>query len=81
MGGNDHDSTPAAPGTRTLSYFGRNRVELIQPLEGPSVYHDFVDKHGYGYFAYLDTEDAFGVTYELIERPARRVEAEKTYPE
>jgi catechol 2,3-dioxygenase-like lactoylglutathione lyase family enzyme len=102
-----------------LSYFGPNRVELIQPLEGPSVYHDFVEKHGYGvqhfgivvpqmesalsearaagikvlmegagfgldgdgYFAYLDTEDAFGVTYELIERPARRVEPDKTYPE
>ena len=102
-----------------LSYFGPNRVELIQPLEGPSVYHDFIEKHGYGvqhfgivvpqiesalsearaagiavlmegagfgldgdgYFAYLDTEDAFGVTYELIERPARRVEPEKTYPE
>lgn len=98
-----------------LSYFGPNRVELIEPLEGPSIYHDFVERHGYGvqhfgivvadmssalsdvraagidvvmegagfgldgdgYFAYLDTEAAFGVTYELIERPARRVQPEK----
>jgi catechol 2,3-dioxygenase-like lactoylglutathione lyase family enzyme len=101
-----------------LSYFGPNRVELIEPLEGPSIYHEFVEKHGYGvqhfgivvedmtaalwevraagidvvmegagfgldgdgYFAYLDTEEAFGVTYELIERPARRVQPEKRVP-
>jgi len=101
-----------------LSYFGPNRVELIEPLRGPSVYHDFVAAHGYGvqhfgivvpdiatalaearaagirvlmegagfgldgdgHFAYLDTEGDFGVTYELIERPARRVEPEKTVP-
>jgi catechol 2,3-dioxygenase-like lactoylglutathione lyase family enzyme len=102
-----------------LSYFGPNRVELIQPLKGPSVYHDFVEKHGYGvqhfgivvedmaaalaearragiavlmegagfgldgdgHFAYLDTEGGFGVTYELIQRPARRVEPEKRFPD
>lgn len=101
-----------------LSYFGPNRVELIEPLRGPSVYHDFVAAHGYGvqhfgivvpemkaalaevrvagisvlmegagfgldgdgHFAYLDTEADFGVTYELIQRPARRVEPEKTVP-
>lgn len=101
-----------------LSYFGPNRVELIEPVKGPSVYHDFVENHGYGvqhfgivvedmtaalaeareagiavlmegagfgldgdgHFAYLDTEAGFGVTYELIERPARRVEPEKRFP-
>lgn len=31
-----------------LSYFGPTRVELIQPLEGPSVYHEFIEAHGYG---------------------------------
>lgn len=31
-----------------LSYFGKMRLELIEPLEGDTVYKDFVDKHGYG---------------------------------
>lgn len=31
-----------------LSYFGPMRVEFIQPLEGPSIYHEFIERHGYG---------------------------------
>ncbi len=31
-----------------LSYIGDMRVELIQPLEGDTVYSEFVEKHGYG---------------------------------
>jgi methylmalonyl-CoA/ethylmalonyl-CoA epimerase len=31
-----------------LSYFGPMRIELIEPGEGESVYHDFVNEHGYG---------------------------------
>ena len=31
-----------------LSYFGAMRIELIEPGEGESVYHDFVKEHGYG---------------------------------
>ena len=31
-----------------LGYFGEMRVELIQPLEGDTVYADFVREHGYG---------------------------------
>ena len=31
-----------------LSYFGDMRVELIQPLEGESIYKDFIAQHGYG---------------------------------
>ncbi|MDK2979893.1 MAG: methylmalonyl-CoA/ethylmalonyl-CoA epimerase [Chloroflexota bacterium] len=31
-----------------LSYFGDTRIELIQPLEGESIYKDFIAKHGYG---------------------------------
>ena len=31
-----------------LSYFGRMRIELIQPLSGDSVYADFIKEHGYG---------------------------------
>jgi catechol 2,3-dioxygenase-like lactoylglutathione lyase family enzyme len=31
-----------------LSYFGPMRIELIQPLEGESVYADFIREHGYG---------------------------------
>ncbi len=35
---------------------------------------------GDGHYAYLDTEDAFGVVYELIERPRAKVPPEKIYP-
>ena len=31
-----------------LSYFGLMRVELIQPLEGDTIYADFIREHGYG---------------------------------
>ncbi len=31
-----------------LSYFGPMRVEFIQPLGGPSIYAEFIEKHGYG---------------------------------
>jgi len=31
-----------------LSYFGPSRIELIEVKRGPSVYQDFIDKHGYG---------------------------------
>lgn len=101
-----------------LSYFGKTRIELIQPLEGRTIYSDFIEKHGYGlqhlgiyvtdikkeiakaeacgisvvmegggfgldgdgHFAYLDTEDRFGITYELIQRPLRRHEPEYIFP-
>ena len=36
---------------------------------------------GDGHYAYLNTEDTFGITYELIERPKRRHTPEKIYPE
>jgi len=35
---------------------------------------------GDGHYAYLDTEEKFGVTLELIERPKRRHPPEKFYP-
>jgi hypothetical protein len=31
-----------------LSHIGSLRVELIEPLEGDTVYREFVQKHGYG---------------------------------
>ena len=31
-----------------LSYLGPMRIELIQPLEGETVYADFIRDHGYG---------------------------------
>jgi methylmalonyl-CoA/ethylmalonyl-CoA epimerase len=31
-----------------LSYLGPLRIELIEPLEGDTVYADFVKEHGYG---------------------------------
>jgi catechol 2,3-dioxygenase-like lactoylglutathione lyase family enzyme len=101
-----------------LSYFGETRVELIQNLEGDTVYAEFTERHGYGlhhlgiyvadiqaalaearaagigitmegagfgldgdgYFAYLDTDEMFSTTYELIQRPLRRHEPEAVYP-
>jgi catechol 2,3-dioxygenase-like lactoylglutathione lyase family enzyme len=101
-----------------LSYFGPMRIELIELGEGPTVYADFVARHGYGIqhlgllvddmdaaiaqaeaagiamimdgggfgvdgdgrYAYLDTEDRFGTTLELIQRPRQKPEPEKVYP-
>ncbi len=31
-----------------LSYIGPLRIELIEPLEGDTIYRDFVEEHGYG---------------------------------
>jgi methylmalonyl-CoA/ethylmalonyl-CoA epimerase len=31
-----------------LSYFGESRIELIQNLEGDTVYSEFIQRHGYG---------------------------------
>lgn len=36
---------------------------------------------GDGHYAYLDTENALGVTIELIERPKGRVAPERIYPD
>ncbi|WP_320128610.1 VOC family protein [uncultured Sphaerochaeta sp.] len=101
-----------------LSYFGTTRIELIQPLEGHTIYSDFIEKHGHGlqhlgvyvqdiqkalkeaeaggfsvvmegggfgldgdgHFAYLDTEEKYGICYELIQRPLRRHEPESIFP-
>jgi hypothetical protein len=35
---------------------------------------------GDGAYAYLDTEDELGITFELVQRPKRRVEPDKVYP-
>ena len=97
-----------------LNYIGSTRIELIQPLEGQTIFTEFIEKHGFGqhhlgiyvddikaakaeaervgfeiimeggghgldgdgFYAYLDTEETLGTTYELIERPARRREPE-----
>lgn len=102
-----------------LSYFGPTRIELIQHLDGDTVYKDFIEKHGYGvqhlgflvddmgaalrqaeeagfrmtmdgsgfgldgdgHYAYLDTDDDFGTTIELIQRPKAKYPPEKIYPE
>ena len=31
-----------------LSYIGKMRIELIEPLEGDTVYQEFIEDHGYG---------------------------------
>lgn len=101
-----------------LANIGPLRIELIQPLEGDTVYTDYIKKHGYGvqhlgvltddmedslarakaagiamtmdgagfgpdgdgHYAYLDTEDLVGITFELISRPKRRHPPERVYP-
>ncbi len=35
---------------------------------------------GDGHYAYLDTEEQFGVTFELVQRPKASVSPEKIYP-
>ena len=35
---------------------------------------------GDGHYAYLDTEDRFGTTIELIQRPRQKPTPEKVYP-
>lgn len=102
-----------------LGYLGDTRLEIMQNLEGRTIYTDFTEKHGYGvqhlgiyvadmkealadaakagfsvlmegggfgldgdgHFAYLDTEETLGVTYELIQRPLRRHEPEAVFPQ
>lgn len=51
-----------------LSYFGPMRVELIQPTRGPSVYHEFIEKHGYGV-------QHFGVLVEDMKSALAEAEA------
>lgn len=101
-----------------LSYFGSTRVEFIQSIRGPSIYEEFIERHGYGvqhlgflvesmdsalaqareagfsmiqdgsgfgpdgdgHYAYIESEDAFGTTFELIERPKGRKPPERIYP-
>jgi len=44
-----YHGTPADYKMRVaLGYLGSTRIELIQPLEGDTVYADFVREHGYG---------------------------------
>jgi len=35
---------------------------------------------GDGHYAYLNTKELFGITYELIERPKRRHKPDKIFP-
>ena len=51
-----------------LSYFGSMRVELIQPLEGDTVYADFIREHGYGVHH-------FGILIDDMELALREAEA------
>jgi catechol 2,3-dioxygenase-like lactoylglutathione lyase family enzyme len=51
-----------------LSYFGDMRVELIEPGDPPSIYHDFVEAHGYGPHHY-------GILVEDMEAALAQAEA------
>lgn len=51
-----------------LSYFGPMRVELIEMVEGDTVYADFVKEHGYGVHH-------FGVLVDSMEEALAEAEA------
>ncbi len=51
-----------------LSYLGPTRIELIQPLEGDTVYADFIEEHGYGVHH-------FGVLVDDMEAALAEAEA------
>jgi methylmalonyl-CoA/ethylmalonyl-CoA epimerase len=51
-----------------LSYFGPMRVELIEMVEGDTVYADFVEEHGYGVHH-------FGVLVDSMEEALAEAEA------
>ena len=51
-----------------LSYLGPTRIELIEPLEGDTVYADFVAEHGYGVHH-------FGVLVDDMEEALAEAEA------
>ncbi len=50
-----------------LSYIGSMRIELIEPLEGDTVYREFVEEHGYGIHH-------IGVLTEDMEESLRKAE-------
>ena len=51
-----------------LANIGQLRIELIEPLEGDTVYQEFVEKHGYGVHH-------LGVLVENMEQSLRDAEA------
>jgi len=51
-----------------LSYFGNMRIELIQMMEGDTIYADFVRNHGYGVHH-------FGVLVENMKDALNQAEA------
>lgn len=51
-----------------LSYLGPMRIELIEPVEGDTVYADFVEEHGYGVHH-------FGLLVENMEEAIAQAEA------
>jgi methylmalonyl-CoA/ethylmalonyl-CoA epimerase len=51
-----------------LSNFGPMRIELIEPLEGDSVYADFIREHGYGVHH-------FGLITDDIQRDMKEAES------
>lgn len=101
-----------------FTQYGPLVFELIQPLQGPTIYDEFLERCGEGIhhfgsyvpsldqalvqasaagftvtqsgrgfgvrgdggYASLDTEDALGAVFELIEAPAERYPPEEVYP-
>ncbi len=51
-----------------LSYFGPMRVEFIEPVRGPTIYHEFIERHGYGV-------QHFGLLVDDMQSALERAEA------
>ena len=71
-------------GVQHLGLLVDNMQEVIEQAEkeGIKVIQDGsgFGLDGDGHYAYLNTEEDFGVTFELIERPKGRLTPEKIFP-
>ncbi|MCH3917620.1 MAG: VOC family protein [Spirochaetia bacterium] len=50
-----------------LSYFGKTRIEFVQPLGGKTIHRDFLDKKGYGI-------QHLGIYVENMEKEIKKAE-------
>src|SRR5581483_3139467 len=61
------------------------QVELVQVHGGGSLYHEWIERHGYGadgdgMFVYFDTLADFGIITECIQVPASRRAPDFVWP-
>lgn len=56
-----------------LSNIGNIRIELIEPLEGDSIYQDFINEHGYGLHHIGLVVDDIGKALEIARNTGLKV--------